>query len=226
MRRKIPLLLTALAVSLTFSCASDAPDETPDVMTSIDITDESHDHGDSDPDILHWSGAFGDVNTLDEEYAVSDYVILCEVTGAGNSFMAGKKGEDPDEDYIIEHWEGIRTPYTVRVIKCFKGDPEEGGELTVCGLWGEMKGLTLVAGDLPTLEVGKVYMMPVRVSDPDEMLPYFPTLAEIPDYDTSKTPGENGGAVLVPAMKNYEYTYKGYRTLSDILENYPRKQSV
>ena len=30
MRRKIPLLLTALAVSLTFSCASDAPDETPD----------------------------------------------------------------------------------------------------------------------------------------------------------------------------------------------------
>ena len=61
---------------------------------------------------------------------------------------------------------------------------------------------------------------------PDEMLPYFPALAEIPDYDTSKTPGENGGAVLVPAMKKYEYTYKGYMTLSDILENYPRKQSV
>ena len=36
------------------------------------------------------------MKTLDEEYAVSDYVILCEVTGVGNSFMSGKKGEDPD----------------------------------------------------------------------------------------------------------------------------------
>ena len=196
MRRKIPLLLTALAVSLTFSCASDAPDETPDVMTSIDITDESHDHGDSDPDILHWSGAFGDVNTLDEEYAVSDYVILCEVTGTGNSFMAGKKGEDPDEDYIREHWEGIRTPYTVRVIKCFKGDPEEGGELTVCGLWGEVKGLTLVADDLPTPEVGKVYMMPVRVSDPDEMLPYFPPSRRSRTTTRRRRPGRTAARLL------------------------------
>lgn len=95
MRRKIPLLLTALAVSLTFSCASDAPDETPDVMTSIDITDESHDHGDSDPDILHWSGAFGDVNTLDEEYAVSDYVILCEVTAPETALWRERRAKTP-----------------------------------------------------------------------------------------------------------------------------------
>ena len=37
------------------------------------------------------------MKTLDEEYAVSDYVILCEVTGVGNSFMSGKKGEDPPD---------------------------------------------------------------------------------------------------------------------------------
>ena len=114
----------------------------------------------------------------------------------------------------------------MRVIKCFKGGLDEGGELTVCGLWGEMKGLTLVADDMPTPGVGKVYMMPVRISDPDEPLPYFPALAEIPDYDTSKSPEENGGAALVPSMKNYEYTDNGYKTLSDILENYPRKQAV
>ena len=153
MKRNFALLLTLLAVNLMFSCGSDAPDEPPDVMTSADITDESHDHG--DPDVLHWSGAFGDVKTLDEEYAVSDYVILCEVTGVGNSYMAGKKDEDPDEDYIRANWEGMRTPYTVKVIKCFKGGLEEGGELTVCGLWGEMKGLTLVADDLPTPGSGK-----------------------------------------------------------------------
>lgn len=102
MKRNLALLSAFLAVSMMFSCGSDTPDETsndvPDVMTSIDITEESHDHGDNshgEPDILHWSGAFGDVKTLDEEYAVSDYIILCEVTGVGNSFMAGKKDEDP-----------------------------------------------------------------------------------------------------------------------------------
>ncbi|MFQ9149211.1 MAG: hypothetical protein ACLR5G_13565 [Eubacteriales bacterium] len=36
--------------------------------------------------------------------------------------------------------EGIRT-HTRWSDKCFKGDPEEGGELTVCVL-GQMKGLT------------------------------------------------------------------------------------
>ena len=79
MKRKIALPLTFLAVSLMFSCGSDTPDETPDLMTSIDIT--------TNPMTME---------TARTEYAVSDYVILCEVTGVGNSFMSGKKGEDPD----------------------------------------------------------------------------------------------------------------------------------
>lgn len=139
----------------------------------IDIPEEN---------ILHVDGRIDAIGSLEGIYDYADFVVICEVTAKGDAYL--KSGEALDtslpHDRIMQKLIELRTPYEITVKESFKGSLNVGDKYTVISLEGVIDGYEVDAG-LPELEVGKVYFIPICISDPEESLPYFPAVASLND---------------------------------------------
>lgn len=176
----------------------------------------------SEKNILHISGKFEDVGSLEDVYNYADYVVICEVTGVGKSYLRSGKELDTTlpMNEIMETLVGVRTPYEITVMKNFKGNLEAGDVYTVLSLEGILDGYAVDAG-LPDLEVGKTYFMPICISDPQESLPYFPALAEI---NESRSMLSDRQSTVEPMM--FDSPYDGIDDVSELTNHLEAIKSV
>lgn len=165
MKRTLALMISVMLVMSAVSCAS----STTDVGATV-----------PEENILHVNGMIDAKDSLAAIYDYADYVVICEVTAKSDSYLGNGKELDttlPKEE-IMEQLVGIRTPYEITIKESYKGGLEIGNKCTVVLLEGVLDGYAVDAG-LPDLEVGETYFMPICVSDPDELIPYFPALAKV-----------------------------------------------
>lgn len=197
MKKYFALILTFILVFTAVSCGSTKNEPT--------IPEEN---------ILHVSGMLDAKETLEEVYDYADYVVICEVTEKEDSYLSGGKQLDTSlpQDEIMEQLIAVRTPYEITIKESYKGNLEIGSAFTVVSLEGELNGYALDAG-LPDLEVGKTYFMPICISDPDEYIPYFPSLATIA---SEKKKSSTGTAEVVPMM--FDAPFENIQNLDSLRE--------
>ena len=185
MKKTLTLMVSAMLVMSAVSCGSATTD------AGVSVPDEN---------ILHVNGMIDAKDSLADVYDYADYVVVCEVTAKGNSYLGNGKELDttlPKEE-IMEQLIAIRTPYEITVKESYKGGLEIGDKYTVVSLEGVLDGYAVDAG-LPDLEVGETYFMPICVSDPDESIPYFPALAKV-NEPTGLAKLANSNPTITPLM--------------------------
>ena len=210
---KIKAIIISIAILSCLVLISCAKEQSGTVTQDSETIPEDH--------ILGFSGKIDARESIEEIYNYADYVVIAEVTSVGESFII--TGEELDttlpENEIMYMLNGLRTPYEATVISSYKGDLEVGESYTVLGFNGSLNGYA-TESDMPDLEVGEIYFMPICVTAPNEWYPYYPGAAMITDCDIDSLSADtnsldSSSASVEPIM--FDIAYTDISTLSDLV---------
>ena len=167
--------------------------------------------------ILRLGGQVSAYNTLPEIFDCADYVVVCEVTSRGDSYLidGGELTTGMPHDEIMKELIDLRTPYEIKVLESFKGDLAPNDSFTVLGLNGIIDNYA-VDTVFPDLEVGGVYLLPICVASEYEAYPYLQGAARLDGYDSTHALGENSSAAVKTLM--YDPPYKEITNVSELAD--------
>lgn len=199
----LPLVLLILTLGLS-ACGARA-------SADADISSIPEDN------ILRLGGEISAYNTLPEIFASADYVVVCEVTSRGDSYLidGGELTFGMPHDEIMKELIDLRTPYEIKVLESFKGDLAPDDSFTVLGLNGIIDNYA-VDTVFPDLEVGGVYLLPICVASEYEAYPYLQGAARLDGYDSTHAISDNGGAAVKTLM--YDPPYKEITNVSELTD--------